>query len=64
MLSKVAQVLPRDSALVETLTRAHLADDDNSSAEAVYQEHVIALEQARFGDRKDAVEQLRLDTRR
>jgi hypothetical protein len=64
MLSKVAQALPRDSALVETLTRAHLADDDNSSAEAVHQEHVTALEQARFGDREDAVEQLRLDTRR
>jgi len=61
MLSKLVQAIPLNSALVETLMRAHIADDDNASAEAVYREHATALEQAKLGDPEDFIEQLRLD---
>jgi DNA-binding SARP family transcriptional activator len=61
MLSKLVQAIPLNSALVESLMRAHIADDDRARAEAVYQEHATAFEQAKLGDPEDAIEQLRLD---
>jgi len=63
MLSKLVQAIPLNSALVESLMRAHIADDDPARAEAVYQEHVTALGQAKLGDPEDSIEQLRLDLR-
>jgi nucleoid-associated protein YgaU/DNA-binding SARP family transcriptional activator len=61
MLSKLVQTIPLSSALVESLMRAHIADDDCARAEAVYKEHAAALEQAKLGDPADSIEQLRLD---
>lgn len=61
MLRHVVQVIPLNSALVEALMRAHLADDDRAGAESVYREHAAALEQATLGDPEDSIEQLRLD---
>jgi nucleoid-associated protein YgaU/DNA-binding SARP family transcriptional activator len=63
MLSKLVQAIPLNSALVEALMRAHIADDDPAGADAVYQEHATALDQAKLGDPDDSIEQLRLDLR-
>ena len=61
MLRRVIQVIPLNSAVVEALMRAHIADDDRAGAENVYREHAAALEQAKLGDPEDSIEQLRLD---
>ena len=61
MLRRVIQAVPLNSAVVETLMRAHIADDDRAGAENVYREHAAALEQAKLGDPEDSIEQLRLD---
>ncbi len=61
MLSKLVQAIPLNSALVESLMRAHIAADDHARAESVYKEHASALEQAKLGDPGDSIEQLRLD---
>lgn len=61
MLRRIVQVIPLNSALVETLMRAHIAGDDRAGAENVYREHAAALEQAKLGDPDDSIEQLRLD---
>ena len=60
MLGRVVQTIPLNSAVVESLMRAHIADDDRPGAESVYQEHAAALEQAKLGDPEDSIEQLRL----
>ncbi|MBL8778304.1 MAG: LysM peptidoglycan-binding domain-containing protein [Acidimicrobiales bacterium] len=61
MLRRVIQAIPLNSAVVETLMRAHIADEDRAGAENVYREHVAALEQAKLGDPEDSIEQLRLE---
>ena len=63
MLGRVVQVIPLNSAVVESLMRAHIADDDRAGAESVYQEHAAALEQAKLGDPEESIEQVRLDLR-
>jgi DNA-binding SARP family transcriptional activator len=60
-LRRIVQFIPLNSALVETLMRAHLAADDRAGAENVYREHAAALEQAKLGDPEDSIEQLRLE---
>lgn len=63
MLRQIVQAIPLNSAVVESLMRAHLANDDRAAAERVYKEHVAALDQAKLGDPPDSIEQLRLDLR-
>lgn len=60
-LRHALQAIPLNGALVETLMRAHIANDDRAGAERVYEEHAAALQQAKLGDPEDAIEQLRLD---
>jgi DNA-binding SARP family transcriptional activator/LysM repeat protein len=60
MLRRLVQVIPLNSALVESLMRAHIADDDRTGAESVYKEHAAALAQAKLGDPDDSIEELRL----
>jgi DNA-binding SARP family transcriptional activator len=60
MLRRVLHAAPLNSALVETLMRAHVANDDRAGAKGVYQEHATALEQVKLGDPDDSIEQLRL----
>ena len=60
MLRRIVQAIPLNSAVIETLMRAHIADDDRTGAENVYREHAAALEQAKLGDPEDSIEQLRL----
>jgi DNA-binding SARP family transcriptional activator/LysM repeat protein len=61
MLRRIVQAIPLNSALVETLMRAHVAQDDRAGAENVYKEHASALEQAKLGEPADSIEQLRID---
>lgn len=61
MLRQVLPAVPLNSALIETLMRAHIENDDRSGAERVYQEHAAALEQAKLGDPGDSIEELRVD---
>ena len=61
MLRRVIQAIPLNSAVVEALMRAHIADEDRAGAENVYGEHVAALEQAKLGDPEDSIEQLLLE---
>lgn len=61
ILRRVARAIPLNSAVVEMLMRAHVANDDRAGAENVYREHAAALEQAKLGDPEDSIEQLRLD---
>lgn len=61
MLRRLIQAIPLNSAVVETLMRAHIADNDRAGAENVYREHAAALDQAKLGDPEDSIEQLRLD---
>ena len=61
MLRRLARAIPLNSAVVEMLMRAHIANDDRSGAESVYREHAAALEQAKLGDPEDSIAQLRLD---
>jgi DNA-binding SARP family transcriptional activator len=63
MLRRIVQLIPLNSALVETLMRAHLADDDRAGAENVYREHAAALEQAKLGDPYESIEQVRIEMR-
>jgi DNA-binding SARP family transcriptional activator len=63
MLSRLVQAIPLNSALVEALMRAHIADEDRARAEVVYREHAAALEQAKLGDPDDSIEQLRIELR-
>ena len=63
MLGRVVQTIPLNSAVVESLMRAHIADDDRPGAESVYKEHAAALEQAKLGDPEESIEQVRLDLR-
>lgn len=62
MLRRIVQAIPLNSAVVETLMRAHLAADDPAGAEGVYREHVAALNQAKLGEPAEAIEQVRLDS--
>jgi DNA-binding SARP family transcriptional activator len=61
MLRRILHAIPLNSAVVESLMRAHLANDDRGAAESVYREHVAALAQAKLGDPADSVEQLRAE---
>lgn len=61
MLRHALQSIPLNGALVETLMRAHIANDDPAGATRVYEEHAAALQQAKLGDPEDSIEQLRLD---
>jgi len=63
MLRRVVQAIPLNGAVVESLMRAHIANEDRAGAERVYKEHSAALEQAQLGDPDDTIEQLRLDVR-
>lgn len=58
MLRKILQAIPLNSAVVESLMRSHLANDDRSAAEGVYKEHLTALQKAKLGDPADAIEEL------
>lgn len=61
MLRRILQAIPLNSAVVEELMRAHLANSNRAGAESVYQEHAAALVQAKLGDPADSIEKLRLD---
>lgn len=61
MLSRLVQVIPLNSAVIESLMRAHIAHDDRAGAESVYREHATALHQAKLGDPDGSIEGLRLD---
>jgi len=61
LLRRIIQAIPLNSAVVETLMRAHIADDDRAGAESVYREHAAALEQAKLGDPEHSIEQLRVE---
>lgn len=61
MLRRIVRAVPLNSAVVEALMRAHIANGDRSGMESVYKEHVAALDQAKLGDPADSIEQLRLD---
>lgn len=61
VLRRILQAIPLNSAVVESLMRAHLADDDRAAAETVYREHAAALAQAKLGDPAESIEQLRLE---
>ncbi|WCO67953.1 LysM peptidoglycan-binding domain-containing protein [Iamia majanohamensis] len=63
LLGRILEVLPLNSAVVESLMRAHLAQDDRVAADSVYREHAAALVQAKLGDPADSIEQVRLDVR-
>lgn len=63
MLRRVVHAIPLNSAVVESLMRAHLANDDRAGAESVYKEHVAALVQAKLGEPAEAIEALRHDVR-
>lgn len=63
MLREIIKAIPLNSAVVEALMRAHIADDDRAGAERVYKEHAAALEQAGLGDPEDSIERLLLDAR-
>lgn len=61
MLRRIVQAIPLNGVVVESLMRAHVANDDRAGAERAYQEHAAALEQAKLGDPEDSIEQLRLE---
>ncbi|HEY9565374.1 MAG TPA: bacterial transcriptional activator domain-containing protein, partial [Nocardioides sp.] len=61
MLRRIAQAIPLNGAVVESLMRAHIANGDPAGARSVYAEHAAALLQAKLGDPDDSIEQLRLD---
>ncbi|HTO00558.1 MAG TPA: bacterial transcriptional activator domain-containing protein, partial [Microthrixaceae bacterium] len=59
LLHRIVQTIPLNSALVEALMRAHIANDDPTGAESVYKAHAVALDRANFGDPDDSIEGLR-----
>ena len=61
MLRRVVHAIPLNGAVVESLMRAHLANDDRAAAESVYKEHATALVKAKLGDPAESIEQVRLD---
>lgn len=61
MLRRIIQAVPLNSAVTETLMRAHIVDGNRTGAENVYREHAAALEQAKLGDPEDSIVALRLD---
>jgi nucleoid-associated protein YgaU/DNA-binding SARP family transcriptional activator len=64
MLRRIVHAIPLNSAVVESLMRAHLANDDRLAADSVYKEHAAALVQAKLGDPSDSIEELRLELTR
>jgi len=61
LLRGVVQAILLSSAVVETLMRAHVADNDNVGAQRVYDEHAAALERAGLGDPEEAIERVRIE---
>lgn len=61
MLRGMVQAIPLNSAVVESLMRAHIAHDDKTAAAVVYREHTAALAQAGLGDPAGSIEHLRVD---
>lgn len=61
MLRAIVHAIPLNSAVVESLMRAHVANDDSASAENVYREHTAVLEHAKLGDPTDSIARLRLE---
>lgn len=64
MLRRIVHAIPLNSAVVESLMRAHLANDDRPAADSVYKEHAAALVQAKLGDPSESIEELRLELTR
>jgi hypothetical protein len=62
MLRGIVHAIPLNSGVVESLMRAHIADDDRSAAETVYQGTRRRARPSRSSAiPDDQVEQLRLD---
>src|SRR3546814_11454902 len=61
MLRRIAQAIPLNGAVVETLMRAHIANGDPAGARSVYAEHAAALLQEQLGEPAESIEQLRPD---
>jgi nucleoid-associated protein YgaU/DNA-binding SARP family transcriptional activator len=61
MLQRIVKAIPLNGAVVESLMRAHIANDDRAGAGRVYHEHAAALEQAELGDPEDSIELLHVD---